>query len=300
MALDSRNPNGNTYLNDPESGAEMARLLDQDRTLTACMGGLWPELNDIEGIHDVLDIACGPGGWVQEVAFAYPDIEVTGIDISKAMIEYAHMQAHIQHLENAHFEVMDATQPLDFRSDSFDLVNARTISGFMRTSTWPTLIQECVRILRPAGILRLTETDTWGTSNAPAFSTLVDLTYKAAWLTGHSFDASGRTFGTTPMLERFLARAGLQNIRSRAHAINFSAGATAHQAMYQNFRVFFKLIQPFLLKARSAFPDAGFPDQQELDRLYEQMLLEMIGDDFVGLFYLLTVWGIKPETEAAG
>ena len=34
----------NSYINDPESGAEMARLLDQDRTVTNAMGGLLPEL----------------------------------------------------------------------------------------------------------------------------------------------------------------------------------------------------------------------------------------------------------------
>src|SRR6266699_2543618 len=108
MASELKNTNDeNTYVNDPESGAEMLRLLDQDRTLTRCMGGLLAEQSGVEGLQDVLDIACGPGGW-------------------------------------------------------FDLVNARTIAGFMRTSDWPALVQECVRILRPGGILRFTETDLWG------------------------------------------------------------------------------------------------------------------------------------------
>lgn len=303
MAHDPDTRTKNTYLNDPESGAEMARLLDQDHTLTTCMGGLLPEQSTttLETLRDVLDIACGPGGWVQEVAFAHPHIEVTGIDISHAMIEHAGMQANIQHLENAHFEVMDATGPLAFPDGAFDLVNARTIAGFMLTSAWPTLVQECIRLLRPGGILRLTETDIWGISNKPAFVTLMTHSYRAIWLGGHSFDPSGHTFGVTPMLERLLAGAGLQNIRSRAHAINFSSGALAHQAMYQNFRVFFKLVEPFVLKAHRAFPEAGLPDQEELDHLYEQMLLEMIEDDFVGIFYLLTVWGVKPpETGTAG
>ena len=59
----------NVYFNDPESGAEMARLIDQDRLITRCMGGLLPERsNDFSGIHRVLDIGCGPGGWVLELA----------------------------------------------------------------------------------------------------------------------------------------------------------------------------------------------------------------------------------------
>jgi SAM-dependent methyltransferase len=294
LAMSLHRTNENTYPNDPESGAEMARLLDQDRMLTRCMGGLLPEQSSVEGFHDVLDIACGPGGWVQELAFTYPHVKVTGIDISRAMVDYARMQARIQNLDNAHFEVMDVTKPLDFPGASFDLVNARTIAGFMTISAWPALIEECSRILRPGGILRLTETDLWGKTNSPAFERLLGMVMTAAYLTGHSFDPSGHTFGITPMLERLLAQAGLQSIGTRAHAINFSMGTATHSAMYQNFRVFFKLVQPYMLKTQSAFPQANIPNQEELDRLYDTTLLETLSDDFAGLFYLLTAWGVKP------
>ncbi len=230
---------------------------------------------------------------MQELAFAYPNIEVTGFDISQAMIRFAGQQARVQGLDNAHFLVMDATQPLQFADNSFDLVNARTIAGFMRTPVWPQLVKECVRILRPGGILRMTETDTWGVSNKEAFQQLINLSYRAAYLTDHSFDPSGQTFGVTALLERFLAQAGCQDIRSRATAINFSAGAKMHQAMLENLRVFFKLIQPLQLRLRSQFPDSGIPDQEELDYLYNLMLAEMLSEDFAAIFYLLTVWGCK-------
>lgn len=287
----------NTYLNDPESGAEMARLLDQDRTLTAAMGGLLPELGgEIEGIHDVLDLACGPGGWVQELAFANPKFDVTGVDISKAMIEYARMQARVRHLKNATFAVMDATAAFDdIPDDSFDLVNGRTMAGFMKKESWPRVLGECARVLRPGGVLRLTEVDHWGTSNAPAFSKLMDLAYQAIWYDGHSFDPSRRTFGVTPLLERFQREAGLEVAGHRAYAVNFSSGQTAYQAMCDNFKSFFQLIQPFLLKVRGAYGEvAAIPPKEELDRLYEQTMLEMLQDDFAGIFYLLTVWGRKP------
>ena len=51
---------GNVYISDSESGAEMARLIDQDSLITRGMGGLLPERsNDFTGIHRVLDGA-GP------------------------------------------------------------------------------------------------------------------------------------------------------------------------------------------------------------------------------------------------
>jgi hypothetical protein len=165
----------------------------------------------------------------------------------------------------------------------------------MLTSDWPGLVQEGMRVLRPGGMLRLTETDLWGTTNSPAVATLSDVTMLAISLAGHCFDHSGHTYGITPMLERLLSRAGCQQIGTRAHAINFSAGTPTHGAMYQNFRVFYKLVQPFLLKMGREHPQADIPSQEEIDRLYEQVLVEMLSDDFVGLFYLLTAWGTKPR-----
>jgi tRNA G46 methylase TrmB len=81
----------NTYVFDPESSEEMARLINQDRLLTRAMGGVFPGVSasDISNLHQVLDLGCGPGGWVLDVAFEYPQIEAAGIDISRMMVDYA-------------------------------------------------------------------------------------------------------------------------------------------------------------------------------------------------------------------
>jgi tRNA G46 methylase TrmB len=93
----------NSYVMDAESATEMARLMDQGSFMTRGMGGLFPErAGDLSTIHDILDIGCGPGGWVHDVAYTYPDINVTGIEISKRMIQYARAHARVQHLDNAH------------------------------------------------------------------------------------------------------------------------------------------------------------------------------------------------------
>ncbi len=159
----------NTYILDTEGAAEMARLTQQDRLLTKGMGGLFPERDDIAGMNAILDIACGPGGWVLDVAYTYAKIEVVGIDINRSMIEYARAQAHVQGLDNARFQVMDALQPLDFPDDSFDLVNARFLVAFMPRTAWPRFLQECLRITKPGGTIRLTEFDEPGRTNSLAF-----------------------------------------------------------------------------------------------------------------------------------
>ena len=149
----------NHYVFDVESGAEMARLLGQDYMTTQAMGGPLPDQFDLSSVQHVLDVACGPGGWVQQVAFAHRDIEVFGIDISRTMIEYARAQARVQFLDNAHFEIMDVTQTLTFPDASFDFVNARFMVGFLAREQWPQVIQELVRVTRSGGIIRLTDSD---------------------------------------------------------------------------------------------------------------------------------------------
>ena len=280
----------NPYFIDPESGAEMTRLISLDRLMTKCLGGLFSEHSaaDLAAVRRVLDIACGPGGWAQEVAYAYPKKEVVGIDISQNMISYARTQAQVQRLDNAHFQVMDATKPLDFPDRSFDLVNARLI-GFFPKSIWPSFLQECWRITRPGGIIRLTEMEigVCGITNSAAVERLNALAVQTFYLTGHGFSPDGRHLGTTPLLARFLRDAGYQNVQQRAHVLDYSVGTEVHEEFCQGNMVGFKLIQPFLLQTKVT-------TQEELDQLYEQALVEMRSSDFCGLVYYLIVWGKKP------
>jgi ubiquinone/menaquinone biosynthesis C-methylase UbiE len=278
----------NTYILDAENSAEMARLMQQDRMITEGMGGLFPERDDVSTMHDILDVACGPGGWVLDVAYAYPEARVVGIDISRTMIDYALARAQSQDLGNAHFLLMDALKPLDFPDASFDLVNARFLVGFLSEVMWPKLLQEYVRITRPGGVIRLTEFDEPGTTNSPAFEYWMALTFRATQLAGLPASPDGRHFGIMARLSSFLRDAGCQDIRIRAHMIDFSSWTPGHESMYQNCLVAFKLLQPFLMKM-------GVTTLEEADRRYRQMLIEMLSEDFAALWSYITAWGQKPR-----
>jgi SAM-dependent methyltransferase len=283
---DSSEKRENVYFNDPESGAEMARLIDQDHVITKGMGGLLPERsNDFTGLERILDIGCGPGGWALEIAFGHPEIEVVGFDISQAMIDYARARARVQRLTNASFMVMDARNPFDFSDDSFDLVNARFVA-FLGPAGWPKLMQECQRITRPGGVIRLTESE-WAITNSPAHEKVYGMFYRAMKVAGQSFSPDGRIYDITPMLGGFLRKAGCINIRQVAHVIDFSFGTEDYESFRRDWMVFNKLIQPFLIKM-------GVTTQEEVDQLYEQMRLEMLQDDYRGIMYILTAWGEKP------
>lgn len=275
---------GNVYFNDPESGAEMARLLEQDRLVTKGMGGLFSERSDLSGIQRVLDAACGPGGWAREVALTYPEMEVVGFDVSHTMIEYARAFAHAQGLNNLTFRVMDLQKPLDFPDNSFDLVNARFIN-FLPAAAWPKLLQEFQRITRPRGTIRLTESEWWYFTNSAALENLNAMMIRALKLQGGSF--SERFTGVLPMLGRFLLDAGCINVKYKPHVIDYSFGAEAYEGFRRDAAIVFKSFQPFIVRM-------GVATQEQLDRLYEQMTLEMTKETFRGLMLPFTAWAEKP------
>src|SRR5579871_4767972 len=107
----------NTYIFDPESATEIARLIDQGQMITKCMGGPLAEQAHPEHFHTILDLACGPGSWVLDAAFAYPDSLVIGTDLSKIMVHYAKTRTRRQRLNNASFAVMDIRQPFAFADE---------------------------------------------------------------------------------------------------------------------------------------------------------------------------------------
>lgn len=285
---DSQRKSDNTYAVDSENAAEMARLMRQDHLLTTGMGGLFPERSNLDGIHQILDIACGPGGWVMETAFQYPDKDVFGGDISQQMIAYAQAQAQVQGLANAHFQVMNALKSLEFADESFGLVNSRFIVAFMLPNIWPSFLKECMRILSPSGIIRLTEPE-WGFSNTPAFERFCGLFNQALHNAGQSFSPNGLHMGIQPVLPRLLKNAGYINIQRKSHSIDFSYGTDAHEGFYHDLKIGFKLVQPFLLKWQVA-------GQETIENLYNSLVEEMQSEEFCAIWSLLTVWGEKPAT----
>ncbi len=275
------------YLSDAENAAEMARLMIQDRMLNQAMGGLVPEPIDLSQVHQVLDIGCGPGGWLLDLITQYPHIQGVGIDISHLMMEYATSLATSQGLSNVEFCVMDATQPLQFADNTFDLVNGRILMGFLLTSQWSSLLQECYRITRPGGIVRLTEGE-WGFTNSAALDKFSSLAALSFYQAGHSFSPRGRTFGTAAVLPQLLRQAGYQDIQHKAYAIDFSAGTAIHENNVQNLLIVYKLLQPL-------FVQMHLVSQEELQSVYAQLEEEIQTENFCGMDYFSTVLGYKDK-----
>jgi ubiquinone/menaquinone biosynthesis C-methylase UbiE len=283
---DNQEAHQTTYVISPEEGAEMARLIDQDRTITKAIGSLFPRELDLLLVRRLLDVACGPGGWARDVARQLPDVEVTGIDISEQMIRYARAYAQVEHLENAQFLLGDITKPIELPDESFDLVNARGMLGFLHRSMWPKVIKEFARLTQPGGFVVLTETDDFGHSNSEAFERYQAFILQAVAKAGLSQHPLGTHWGAAAMLKVHLRAAGYQQLHITSHILDYSAGTQANGSIYKNFSISHKLIQPFLLRM-------GISTQKELDELYEQCFTDMLEENFSALWSFVTVWGSK-------
>lgn len=250
------------------------------------MGGLFPTSFTLSRIHTVLDIGCGPGGWAQNVAATYPDMHVVGIDISPQMLKFARLTAGLRGVSNVRFFEMDARQPLRFPDASFDCINARFIQSFMLRDHWPVLVGECKRLLRPGGILRLTELE-HGTCNSHAVERLNELFSLAMYASGHNFTATRRELGAAAILERFLTEAGFIDIEQQFFECDNSYGTAFAQDWKEDYIVLYHMVMPFMVKT-------GVTSQEHMEILYQQALSDMNAHTFISMVSFRSAWGIKP------
>src|SRR5581483_36737 len=102
--------NENQYIYRPEFGneADIARLINQYNALVPEMK-LFHPVYEPKGNETVLDLGCGPGSWDLDVAFAYQEMSVIGLDIDESAVRYAMTRARSSGYENVTFEVHDVT-----------------------------------------------------------------------------------------------------------------------------------------------------------------------------------------------
>ncbi len=277
----------NTYVLPSESAAEMARLIDQDITMTDSLG-IFPDDVVVQEGDRILDVACGPGGWARRVALEYPQASVVGIDISHTMISYANAYVQAQQLHNIEFYEANVLKPLPFADASFNIANARLMVAFLDDDGWRHVLGEMMRLLVPGGTIILTESDLLANSNSPALEEYMQLMYRAMYVRGFTHNPAKVHLGITPLLEQFLQQMGCQHIQQQPYITNLSFGTPGHAALIENMRLGLKLFQPFIVKC-------GIATQETLDELYDRSFEEAYADNFRNINYSLRVWGRKPE-----
>jgi len=274
------------FVQDRSSENELARLQLQDQQVTAGMGGVLPEQLDPASFQRVLDVGCGSGDWLIQAAKTYPSMSLlVGVDISSKMVEYAQAQAEAQGVsDRVQFRAMDALRMLEFPTDYFHLVNQRFGASYLRKWDWPKLLHEFRRVTQPGGVIRITEGNMAMESSSPALTGLFEIMLYAFYQAGHLFTPGSK--GVTGDLAPLLRQDGLQQVQARTYAPEYRAGTPEGQKFYEDMKLLFQTLLPFLRKWTRV------PDDYET--LYQQGLSEMQQPDFVAIGSMLTAWGNKP------
>jgi ubiquinone/menaquinone biosynthesis C-methylase UbiE len=234
-----------------------------------------------KGNETVVDLGCGPGDWGLDVAFAYPDMSVVGLDIDPSYVEYAMVRARLAHQNNVSFEEHDITDPLPFHDARAQYVNLSLASSFLYKEQWSTLFAECLRILQPGGMLRIVEY--MGIQSSSIAMHTLGYYHRLAMC-----HEGKRYIDSIPYLSPLLKAAGFLVSKLDVHAIDFSEGTDVHRSLADDHYVGAQLARPYVTKYTTASPEY-------LWGLAEEMQADMMRPGFYALLLLADITAQKPS-----
>jgi ubiquinone/menaquinone biosynthesis C-methylase UbiE len=233
---DSSKPEGH-HLSDapymlPKDMQETNRLDLQHVLLASLLQGNF--VAPIEQPTSILDIGCGTGRWCQEMATAFPQASVTGIDL---VIPDAAEQGVAHWPHNCTFVGGNILQGLPFDDEHFDFVHQRLLLGAIPAHRWPELIKELLRVTRSGGWLELIESDAIFPQSGPHTRQIGEWIAEAGKRRGIDLSI-GKTLG------RFLEEAGGKEVKTRMLDITMgnrddpieNMSATVVEALFQSLK----------------------------------------------------------------
>ena len=162
--------------------------------------------------------------------------------------------------------------------------------GVLNKATWPKLLHECHRVLKPSGVIVLTECEGMHT-NSPAFHQLQEYLFHAFYQQQRTFSLDAHSLGIAYMLRKLLEDAAFLNLTTHPFIIDTSADTSLYYYVLRDMETLYPLLKPYIL-------NLGHIDSATYDELYLQMINETRQLGFVSVSFGLTVWGQKSKAFA--
>ncbi len=264
-----------------ENNSEIARLLSLHQSLSAWMGGALPPTLDVSKVKRVLDIGCGVGAWVHEVARDHPQMQVVGIDTNPYFIAHARAAAYEMH--NATFLEQDmyALESV-FQHGSFDLIHLRFLAGTVSVAQFPLLISSVSHLCKRNGLIIVTEAELPLTSSS-ACDYMSSLILSALITAGRAF-SPGFTpqLGIASRLRYWLRKQNCVLKHDDTRYLDISPGKPAHDLFVQQAIPFVQQIRCFVI-------GTGHITEGQFEDLFIRMRQEIAERNFYGVCPLHTI-----------
>ena len=116
--------------------------------------------------RSMLDVGCGTGLWLREMAQQFPHAQLTGLDLDLSSVKNGYPM-------NCQFLTGNILQGLPFSDGRFDFVHQRLLVAALPARSWPMVARELARVTSPSGWVELLEIGQSMTNPGPATRTFL-------------------------------------------------------------------------------------------------------------------------------
>lgn len=207
-----------------------------------------------EQVRLILDVGTGTGIWPIEMAIAFPQAQVIGVDIDPALFK-------AEPPDNCYLRVGNILTGLPFPEALFGYTHQRLMAAALTAENWPRAVRELIRATRPGGWVECVELDNQMQNAGPAGQQLQEL--MAAVGKKRGFDGE-----VIRHLGDVLTQDGLQEVDVQLIFIPVGEwGGRAGSMMRRDFLSVIETLKPFYCKH-------GNISLGEFDRLVSVMTQE--------------------------
>jgi SAM-dependent methyltransferase len=138
----------------PKDTTDLNRLDFQHFILRQALTGNYVAPISLVADSNVLDVGTGTGRWSIEMAQAFPQTRVYGVDLEESRAISGQTPSTPL---NYSFQSGNILQGLPFQENTFDFVHQRLLVTGIPFARWPEVIRELLRVTRPGGYIEMVE-----------------------------------------------------------------------------------------------------------------------------------------------